>query len=52
MNFLLRWWYRHERAWHLVDAYLAINRGDGVFAADCKSRAYECERHLARLSIN
>ena len=53
MRSLLAYWFlRLERAMHLADAYLADCRGDGVFRADCLSRAYECERRIAVLEIN
>ena len=50
--FLAYWFLRIERAMHMADAYLADQRGDGMFRADCLSRAYECERRLAVLEIN
>ena len=40
-----------EYAVHMVDAYLAKQRGEMAFAADCENRAREVERRLAVLTI-
>lgn len=47
-----KWWLMHLRAWHLVDAYLAENRGEWYAAANHRAMAYEQERQIALLEIN
>lgn len=51
MNHLTKLFLRIEYAFHMSDAYLAEQRGDMLFAADCKSRAWEVERKLIVLGI-
>ena len=48
----MRLFLRLERAIHMVDAYLAANRGDIDFELDCLSRASEFDRKLAVMRIN
>lgn len=47
----MKLWYKMEYAFHMVEAYLASQRGDMVFRADCLSRAYEAERKLAVMEV-
>lgn len=51
MRWLSSIFLRLEAAWHRADEYLALNRGDALFAADCGSRASECDRRLATMEI-
>jgi hypothetical protein len=37
---------------HRADEYLAYQRGDYLFAADCANRAEECQRQLDTIAIN
>lgn len=48
----MKYWYMFEKQVHIVDAYLAYNRGDMLLYADSLSRAYECDRLIQRLEIN
>ena len=47
----MKYWYKLEYAFHMVEAYLAEQRGQFNIAADSKCRAWECERQLARLEL-
>lgn len=51
MRFTKKWFLKMEYAFHMVDAYLYTNQGRMDLAADCKSRAYECERMLVWLRL-
>lgn len=52
MKTMKRFMLQVEAAFHMVDAYLARNRGEHTLAADCESRAYECERRIVLLELN
>lgn len=51
MRLIKYWMLRFERAVHIADAYLAEQRGDMTFAADCKCRAWECDRMIVWLEL-
>jgi hypothetical protein len=46
------WMLKCEYANHMVDAYLAEQRGDMPFRADCLSRAHEVQRRLFVEELN
>lgn len=51
MNTILRWFYSLCRAWSMVDAYLANQRGAYLLATDYYCEALEYDRLLTQLTM-